>query len=220
MPGRALGLAWFGIDRAAHKIDVALDAPEKVAPRRNIDSCRSRSPASRRAKRPMSRSPPSISASSISPITIARPAAYFYGQRQLSTEIRDLYGLLIDGMQGTRGAIRSGGDGRRDARAIKPTQEPLARYSGRREGRADGKAQVTFDMPAFNGTVRLMAVAWSKDKVGSASADVIVRDPVVVQATLPRFLALGDRSQLQLQIDNVEGPAGDYRDRRSHRKGR
>ena len=38
------------------------------------------------------------------------PRGYFFGQRQLSTEIRDLYGLLIDGMQGTRGAIRSGGD--------------------------------------------------------------------------------------------------------------
>ena len=33
-----------------------------------------------------------------------------------------------------------------------------------------------------------MAVAWSKDKVGRATGDVIVRDPVVLTATLPRFL--------------------------------
>ena len=38
-----------------------------------------------------------------------------------------------------------------------------------------------------------------------------MRDPVVVTATLPRFLALGDRSQIHLDIDNVEGEAGDYR---------
>ena len=56
-----------------------------------------------------------------------------------------------------------------------------------------------------------MAVAWSKSKVGSAEADVIVRDPVVVTATLPRFLDLGDRSQMHVDIDNVEGEAGDYR---------
>ncbi len=37
--------------------------------------------------------------------------AHFFGQRQLAGEFRDLYGALIDGMQGTRGAIRSGGDG-------------------------------------------------------------------------------------------------------------
>ena len=56
-----------------------------------------------------------------------------------------------------------------------------------------------------------MAVAWSKTKVGSAEATVIVRDPVVVTATLPRFLDLGDRSQMHVDIDNVEGEAGDYR---------
>ena len=51
----------------------------------------------------------------------------------------------------------------------------------------------SFDIPAFAGTVRVMAVAWSKDKVGQAVGDVIVRDPVVVTATLPRFLLTGDR---------------------------
>src|SRR5262249_38490840 len=43
-----------------------------------------------------------------------------------------------------------------------------------------------------------------------ARADVIVRDPVVVQATAPRFLSLGDSSQFSVQIDNVEGKPGDY----------
>ena len=55
-----------------------------------------------------------------------------------------------------------------------------------------------------------MAVAWSKDKVGKASGDVIVRDPVVLTATLPRFLRTGDRGAVQLDLDNVEGAAGDY----------
>ena len=37
-----------------------------------------------------------------------------------------------------------------------------------------------------------------------------VRDSVVVAATLPRFLDVGDRSQMHVEIDNVEGDAGDY----------
>jgi len=57
----------------------------------------------------------------------------------------------------------------------------------------------------------VMAVAWSKNKVGHAAGDVIVRDPVVLTATLPRFLLTGDRGTLRLDIDNVEGSAGDYR---------
>ena len=138
------------------------------------------------------------------------PVEYFFGQRQLSTEIRDLYGYLIDGMQGTRGAIRSGGDMGGAIEGSPPTQEPLARYSGIVEVAPDGTAEVEFDIPSFNGTARVMAVAWTADRVGHASADVIVRDPVVVSGTLPRFLSVGDQSRFFMQIDNVEGPAGDY----------
>ena len=69
---------------------------------------------------------------------------------------------------------------------------------------------MAFDIPAFAGTVRVMAVAWSKDKVGKATGDVVVRDPVVLTATLPRFLRTGDRGAMQLELDNVEGAAGDY----------
>jgi uncharacterized protein YfaS (alpha-2-macroglobulin family) len=67
-----------------------------------------------------------------------------------------------------------------------------------------------FDIPAFSGTVRVMAVAWSKDKVGRANGDVTVRDPVVLTATLPRFLLTGDRGTMNLDLDNVEGQAGAY----------
>ena len=56
-----------------------------------------------------------------------------------------------------------------------------------------------------------MAVAWSKDKVGRANGDVIIRDPVVLTATLPRFLLNGDRGTMHLDLDNVEGAAGEYR---------
>ena len=69
---------------------------------------------------------------------------------------------------------------------------------------------MNFDIPAFAGTVRVMAVAWSRDKVGKASGDVIVRDPVVLTATLPRFLRTDDHGAVQLELDNVEGAAGDY----------
>jgi hypothetical protein len=39
---------------------------------------------------------------------------------------------------------------------------------------------------------------------------VVVRDPVVLTATLPRFLRTGDHGVVQLEFDNVEGSAGDY----------
>ena len=122
------------------------------------------------------------------------PDDYYLGQRRLTAELRDLYGQLIDGMQGTRGADphrrRRGGA---SLSGSPPTQAPLALYSGIVTVKPDGTAEVVFDIPAFAGTVRVMAVAWSKDKVGRAAGDVIVRDPVVLTATLPRFLLTGDR---------------------------
>ena len=138
------------------------------------------------------------------------PDDYYLGQRQLTAEIRDLYGQLIDGMQGAPGAIRTGGDVGAELAGSPPTQAPLALYSGIVKVDADGTAKVSFDIPAFAGTVRVMAVAWSKDKVGKAAGDVIVRDPVVLTATLPRFLRTGDKGAVQLELDNVEGAAGDY----------
>ena len=53
--------------------------------------------------------------------------------------------------------------------------------------------------------MRLSAVAWSADKVGSASKDVIVRDPVALTVSAPRFLTLGDEARLELAVHNVEG---------------
>ncbi len=46
-------------------------------------------------------------------------------------------------------------------------------------------------IPDFNGTVRLMALAWTKDGVGHAEKDVLVRDPVVVTASLPSLPRAG-----------------------------
>jgi uncharacterized protein YfaS (alpha-2-macroglobulin family) len=140
------------------------------------------------------------------------PDDFYLGQRRLTAEIRDLYGQLIDGMQGVRGAIRSGGDiAQAQLEGSPPTQRPLALYSGIVRVNAGGTAEIVFDIPDFAGTARVMAVAWSKDKVGRTAGDVIVRDPVVLTATLPRFLRTGDRATMHLDLDNVEGVAGEYR---------
>ena len=55
------------------------------------------------------------------------PDDYYLGQRRLAAEIRDLYGQLIDGMQGTRGQIRSGGDTAAARAAGQPADAEAAR---------------------------------------------------------------------------------------------
>ena len=112
--------------------------------------------------------------------------------------MRDLYGRLIDPHANTVGVLRSGGDqfAKRSVAGL-PDKSNLvvALFSGIVKLDADGAATVKFDMPDFNGQVRLMAVAVAAHKLGAASAQMTVRDPVVTQVALPRFLAPGDNAQ-------------------------
>lgn len=209
-PGRALGLAWFAVDRPKRNLEVSLDGPAQMRPRGPLNV-----PIRVAGLQPGEQARVTVAAVDLGILNLTRyqapdPGDHFFGQKALSTEVRDLYGYLIDGMQGTRGAIRSGGDEGAGVEGTPPVQEPLARYSGVVTVGPDGRAEVTFEIPAFNGTVRVMAVAWTRDRVGHAVQDVIVRDPVVVAGTLPRFLSVGDQSRIFLQIDNVEGAGGEY----------
>ena len=123
------------------------------------------------------------------------PDGWYFGQRQLGLEIRDLYGRLIDGSLGATGKLRTGGDGAQmPMQGSPPTEKLVAFFSGPVKLDAQGKANVSFDIPQFNGTARVMAVAWSKTGVGHATSDVVIRDPVVVTASLPKFLAPGDKA--------------------------
>ncbi len=211
MPGRAIGVQWFAIDRAAHTLALDLQLPSLIRPNSPL-----RIPVKVGGLAAGEEAHVVVAAVDVGILNLTNykppaPDEYYLGQHQLTAEIRDLYGQLIDGMQGTRGAIRTGGDqGGAQLQGSPPTQKPLAFYSGVVTVGADGSAEVTFDIPDFAGTARVMAIAWSKDKVGKASGDVTIRDPVVLTATLPRFMLAGDSTSLHLDIDNVEGQAGSY----------
>ena len=210
-PGRALGLAWFSVDRDRRALTVSVAAPEKVRPRQDLTL-----PVKVAGLAPGEEARVTVAMVDVGILNLTRyvapdPIRYFLGQRALGQEFRDVYGYLIDGMQGSAGAIRSGGDaGGAELADAPPTEAPLALFSGVVKVGADGTTNVTFPVPAFNGTGRVMVTAWSGTRVGQAQADVTIRDPVVVSATLPRFLDIGDRSRLFVALDNVEGPAGEY----------
>jgi alpha-2-macroglobulin len=211
MPMRAIGIKWLAVDPAERKLEVLLAPPRKTQPRQPLEI-----PVSLAGLAEGETAYVTVAAVDLGIINLTRyetpdPAGWYFGQRQLGLEIRDLYGRLIDGSLGATGRIRTGGDGGSMSVAGSPPKEKLvAFFSGPVRLDAQGKATVSFDIPQFNGTVRVMAVAWTRQGVGNATADVVIRDPVVVTASLPKFLAPGDRSQLRLDIDNTDGPAGEY----------
>jgi uncharacterized protein YfaS (alpha-2-macroglobulin family) len=211
MPGRAIGLKWFGIDRKARTLQVTLSPPALVRPNSAL-----KLPVKVGGLNPGEDAKIVVAAVDVGILNLTNykspaPDDYYLGQRRMTSEIRDLYGQLIDGMQGTRGQLKTGGDGAgAELQGSPPTQKPLALYSGIVTVAADGTAEITFDIPEFAGTARVMAVAWTATKLGRATTDVTVRDPVVLTATLPRFLLNGDHGTMSFDLDNVEGAPGDY----------
>jgi uncharacterized protein YfaS (alpha-2-macroglobulin family) len=211
MPGRAIGVQWFSIDRSARTLALDMKTPATLRPNSALSVPVKIAGLGAGEDARIVVAAVDVGILNLTNYKPPAPDDYYLGQRRLTAEVRDLYGQLIDGTQGARGQIRSGGDSAgAELSGSPPTQAPLALYSGIIKAGPDGTAQVTFDIPAFAGTVRVMAVAWSKDKVGKATSDVVVRDAVVLTATLPRFLRSGDHGAMQLELDNVEGAAGDY----------
>jgi uncharacterized protein YfaS (alpha-2-macroglobulin family) len=211
MPARALGLAWAKVTPGDRKLDVTLGVPDEMRPRGPMTIPLAITNLKAGDSAYVTIAAVDVGILNLTNFAAPAPDDWYFGQRKLGIEIRDIYGLLIDRMQGVPGEVRSGGDS--EAVRLKsppPTQKLLAFYSGIVKVDADGKASVTFDLPDFNGTVRVMAMAWTQTGIGHASKDVIVRDPVVVTASIPRFLAVGDSSRLLIEVNNLAGLAGDY----------
>lgn len=209
MPARSLGLVHTTVNPGPRALDVVMETPITAAPRGPLEV----------ALRVGNAEPGDTVYASIAAVDLGilnltgfqspDPMGHFFGQRRLGVGIRDLYGRLISG-GGTPGAIRQGGDSSAGMRmqAPPPTEALVAFHSGPVTVDEDGLARVSFDIPSFNGTVRVMAMAWNDAGIGQAEADVLVRDPVVVTASMPRFMAPGDTARLLLEVTHAEGPTG------------
>lgn len=210
-PARALGLAHAAVDPGAHLLDVSLDVADGAAPRRPLIANVAVDGLTEGQAAHVTLAAVDLGILNLTGFDAPDPAAHYFGQRRLGVEIRDIYGRLIDGMNGAMGQVRSGGDAQAAIRmqSPPPTEATVAFFSGPVTTGPNGRAQVRFDMPDFNGTVRLMAVAWSGTGVGQAQTDVQIADPVVMTASLPRFLAPGDRSRLLLEFTHAKGAAGE-----------
>src|SRR5206468_11432364 len=180
MPGRAIGLKWFGIDKKTRTLEVSLSPAALVRPNSTL-----KLPVKLGGLNPGEDAKIVVAAVDVGILNLTNykppaPDDYYLGQRLMTSEVRDLYGQLIDGMQGTRGQIKSGGDAAgAELQGNPPSQKPLALYSGIVTVGADGSAEISFDIPEFAGTAPVMAVAWTATRLGRATTAVSVRDSVV-----------------------------------------
>ena len=210
VPRRAIGVAYVPVDMGNRTLQVEAGAGlQNVRPRTTITvpvQVRN-APGGERVRVAIAMVDEGIL--NITRYQSPNPVDYFFGRRALGVDVRDDYGRLLNPNLGAPATARQGGDSLGgEGLTVVPTRT-VAIVSDIVEVRG-GRANIEVQIPDFNGTLRLMAVAWSDSAVGQDAEQIIVRDPVVAELILPRFLAPGDEAQGTLNIDNVEGPNGAY----------
>ncbi|MDP1737394.1 MAG: alpha-2-macroglobulin [Caulobacter sp.] len=209
-PRRALGLMYVPLDPKGRRLTVDLGTPVKLNSRAPVEV-----PVTVKGLKVGQRARVTIAAVDEGILRLTKfdtpdPVKWYFGKRALTLDYRDDYGRLLDPNLGAPanvnfGADQLGGEGL----TVTPIKS-VALWSGVVETGLDGKARVKLPAAEFNGELRIMAVAWTDEAVGSTSKAMTVREAVVADLNLPRFLAPGDRPYATLELHNVEGVAGGY----------
>ncbi|MBV8034531.1 alpha-2-macroglobulin [Roseateles sp.] len=210
-PARALGLVHLPLNREDRKARVALTVPAKAQPSVPLPVV---------VKAPQLAGKPAIvtvSAVDVGILNITSfktpdPQDFFFGKHRYGADMLDLYGRLIEKMEGNVAKQRFGGDaGKRDTQSMPRKVLLVDLFSGPVQLDAKGEATINLKLPDFNGTLRVMAVASGADSYGSAQADTVVAAPLVAELNMPRFVSPGDKATIALDVTNLSGSAQDVR---------
>ncbi|NMF89653.1 alpha-2-macroglobulin family protein [Aromatoleum petrolei] len=210
-PARALGLIHLPLDRSTRKLDVALEAPQKMKPEQPL-KVRVKVPEAKGQKAMVTLSAVDAGILNITAFKSPDPFAFFFARLRYGADAHDVYGRLIEKMAGDKGRLKFGGDA-----APKPTKSLPKKvrlvdiFSGPVALDDQGEAEISLPVPDFNGSLRLMAVATSGERFGMQEAEVVVAAPLVVELATPRFLSVGDSAVLALDVQNLSGAAQDVR---------
>jgi uncharacterized protein YfaS (alpha-2-macroglobulin family) len=208
-PHRSFGLAHLPLEREHRRLQVTIDAPEKVQPERE------KQVTVRVANLPPEQSARvTLAAVDVGVLSIARfetpdPFEGMFGQRRYGVDSRDIYDQIMDLGTGEAARLRFGGDG--EMELARGGDRPLTEvqivslFSGAVAVDRKGEAMIPLTFPDFNGKVRLMAVAFGDDRYGSTEQEMIVASPLVTQIAMPRFMAPGDQTTLALDLHNLSG---------------
>ena len=147
------------------------------------------------------------------------PHDHFYRQRGLKTRSFDLYSGILPEIANVTDDSSTGGDAAttRQAELRKRLSTgsirrvtPISLWSGFVKTDGNGRGTVQFKIPQFNGTLRLMAVAFAGGDYGGTEAYLTVREPIVLTPTFPRFLAGGDKVRVPVTLFNDTGTEGEF----------
>lgn len=208
---RAFGAVPLAVDRAQHRMDVRVDAPVEVRPRGPLELRVHAAPGSRLTLA-------AVDEGVLQLVAQETPDAFahFYRRRGLGVSSHDVFSFLLPDLA-VEAEAAAGGDKGAALRAQMLRTEgirrvkPVAFWSGVLVADARGEARARFELPEFQGALRIMALAHRDADFGNTTATTRVRDPLVLLPTTPRFLSFGERAELPVTVRNDTGSAGTVR---------
>ena len=210
-PRRALGLVYVPIDQTGRKLSVVLATPQIIDSKAPVTV-----PLTVKGLGWGEKAHVTLAAVDEGVLRLTHqknpdPVGWYFGKRALGLSYRDDYGRLLNPNLGAAGAVNFGGDEFGGAGLTVVPTKTVALWSGIVDTDAAGHATIRLPPGDFNGQLRLVAVAWTDKAVGAGATEMTVRQPVVAELALPRFMAPGDRARATLELDNVAGRPGVYR---------
>lgn len=209
-PRRALGLVYVPLDPRGRKLTVGIGTPDKIDSKAQVVV-----PVQVKGLGFGQSAHVTVAAVDegilrLTKATSPDPVAWYFGKRAFSVDYRDDYGRLLDANLGPPAGVDFGGDQLGGQGLTVTPIKTVALWSGIVTTGPDGRASVTLPAADFNGQLRIMAVAWTDTQVGAGDKELTVRQPVIADLDLPRFLSPGDKPMATLELQNLEGRPGLY----------
>lgn len=212
---RSFGLLALNVDQKTHRLNITLAAPETAAPAETVTiEARVTGAGNVPVESLVQLYAVDAGILSLTGYQVPDIFGFFYGKYRCPYRFSDIFGSVFPDLRIGRDG-RIGGDKEmspaygasslKNADKLNMKKAAVIVLDAVRTDK-DGRMKAEIKLPRQAGALRIIAVASSDDKVGSASRDLILRDKVTITASAPRAVAPGDEFELTCTVFNHEIP--------------
>ncbi|MCB9232271.1 MAG: alpha-2-macroglobulin family protein [Bacteroidia bacterium] len=205
------GFESVGVEKKSNKLAVEIVAPEKIKPRTTQEVV-VKTTAGQDVHVTLALVDEGIL--QIKGFKSPDPYAYMYAKRALRVNSYDMYELLLPEISAAKSSPAGGdemGSGKRANPITAQRFKLLSYWSGIRKSDGNGEVRLQVPIPQFNGEARLMAVAYTGPRFGSASKPMKISDDVVMMPAIPRVLSVTDSIALPVSLMNTTSKSGEIK---------
>ncbi|PLX30927.1 MAG: hypothetical protein C0600_07085 [Ignavibacteria bacterium] len=205
------GFASMGVEKTSNRLPVRIHAPKRVKPGTTQTVT-----VTTAAERDVYITLAAVDEGILQITDYETPDPYetMYAKRALQVSAHDLYKFLLPEI--VRSSSSTGGGADMLEEMAKKRTNPITTkrfrlfsyWSGIKRSNASGKVTLKLKLPQFNGEARLMAVAYTGERFGSAESRMKVADDIILEPQVPRLLTAGDSLVMPVTVINTTSKRG------------